>query len=109
MPFSIHQNIDHPLSLYPASKKANEIMAHTYSHLYGLPTIGQLFITVYGPWGRPNMALFKFTKAMLEGKPFRVFNYGKYRRDFTYVYDIVEGVTRVLDRAAPPNQNWNSA
>lgn len=109
MPFSIHQNVDHPLSLYAASKKANELMAHTYSHLYNLPTTGLRFFTVYGPWGRPDMALFKFTKAMLEGKPFQVFNYGKHRRDFTYIDDIVEGVIRVLDRPAPPNPDWNGA
>lgn len=109
MPFSIHQNVDHPVSLYAASKKSNELMAHTYSHLYGLPTTGLRFFTVYGPWGRPDMALFKFTKAMLEGKPFQVFNYGKHRRDFTYIDDIVEGVIRVLDRPAPPNQDWSSA
>ena len=109
MPFSVHHNVDHPLSLYAASKKANELMAHTYSHLYGLPTTGLRFFTVYGPWGRPDMALFKFTKAMLEGKPFQVFNYGKHRRDFTYVDDVVEGVIRVLDRSAPPNLAWNGA
>jgi len=106
MPFSIHQNVDHPLSLYAASKKSNELMAHTYSHLYGLPTTGLRFFTVYGPWGRPDMALFKFTKAILAGEPIQVFNYGKHRRDFTYVDDIVEGVIRVLDRPAPSNQNW---
>lgn len=109
MPFSIHQNVDHPLSLYAASKKSNELMAHAYSHLYGLPTTGLRFFTVYGPWGRPDMALFKFTKAMLEGKPFQVFNYGKHRRDFTYIDDIVEGVIRVLDRPAAPNPGWSGA
>ena len=109
MPFSVHHNVDHPLSLYAASKKSNELMAHTYSHLYSLPTTGLRFFTVYGPWGRPDMALFKFTKAMLEGKPFQVFNYGKHRRDFTYIDDIVEGVIRVLDRPAPPNPTWNGA
>lgn len=109
MPFSIHQNVDHPLSLYAASKKANELMAHTYSHLYALPTTGLRFFTVYGPWGRPDMALFKFTKAMLESKPFQVFNYGKHRRDFTYIDDIVEGVIRVLDKPAQPNHAWNGA
>lgn len=109
MPFSVHHNVDHPLSLYAASKKSNELMAHTYSHLYNLPTTGLRFFTVYGPWGRPDMALFKFTKAMLEGKPFQVFNYGKHRRDFTYIDDIVEGVIRVLDRPAPPNPYWDSA
>ena len=108
MPFSIHQNVDHPLSLYAASKKANELMAHTYSHLYGLPTTGLRFFTVYGPWGRPDMALFKFTKAILAGEPIQVFNYGKHRRDFTYVDDIVEGVIRTLDRPAPANPQWDS-
>ncbi len=107
MPFSIHQNVDHPLSLYAASKKANELMAHTYSHLYNLPTTGLRFFTVYGPWGRPDMALFKFTKAILAGEPIQVFNYGKHRRDFTYIDDIVEGVIRVLDRPAPANADWN--
>ena len=109
MPFSVHHNVDHPLSLYAASKKANELMAHTYSHLYGLPTTGLRFFTVYGPWGRPDMALFKFTKAMLEGRPLQVFNYGKHRRDFTYIDDIVEGVIRILDRSAPPNLAWDGA
>jgi UDP-glucuronate 4-epimerase len=107
MPFSIHQNVDHPLSLYAASKKANELMAHTYSHLYGLSTTGIRFFTVYGPWGRPDMALFKFTKAILAGEPIRIFNYGKHRRDFTYIDDIVEGVIRILDRPAPSNLEWN--
>lgn len=107
MPFSIHQNVDHPLSLYAASKKANELMAHTYSHLYGLPTTGLRFFTVYGPWGRPDMALFNFTNAILAGEPIQVFNNGKHRRDFTYVDDIVEGVIRVLDRPAPTNPEWN--
>ena len=107
MPFSIHQNVDHPLSLYAASKKANELMAHTYSHLYRLPTTGLRFFTVYGPWGRPDMALFKFTKAILAGEPIQVFNHGKHRRDFTYIDDIVEGVIRVLDRPAPSNPEWN--
>ncbi|WP_414014606.1 NAD-dependent epimerase [Limnohabitans sp.] len=109
MPFSVHQNVDHPLSLYAASKKSNELMAHTYSHLYSLPTTGLRFFTVYGPWGRPDMALFKFTKAILAGEPIQVFNYGKHRRDFTYIDDIVEGVIRILDRPAPPNLDWNSA
>ncbi len=109
MPFSVHQNVDHPLSLYAASKKSNELMAHTYSHLYGLPTTGLRFFTVYGPWGRPDMALFKFTKAILAGESIQVFNYGKHRRDFTYIDDIVEGVTRILDRPAPPNLEWNGA
>ena len=108
MPFSVHQNVDHPLSLYAASKKANELMAHTYSHLYGLPTTGLRFFTVYGPWGRPDMALFKFTKAILAGEPIQIFNHGKHRRDFTYVDDIVEGVIRTLDRPAPANLNWDS-
>ncbi len=107
MPFSVHHNVDHPLSLYAASKKANELMAHTYSHLYRIPTTGLRFFTVYGPWGRPDMALFKFTKAILEGRPIEVFNYGRHRRDFTYVDDIVEGVIRVLDRPAVPNAAWS--
>jgi UDP-glucuronate 4-epimerase len=109
MPFSVHQNVDHPLSLYAASKKSNELMAHTYSHLYSLPTTGLRFFTVYGPWGRPDMALFKFTKAILASEPIQVFNYGKHRRDFTYIDDIVEGVIRILDRPAPPNLEWNGA
>jgi UDP-glucuronate 4-epimerase len=108
-PFSIHDNVDHPLSLYAASKKANELIAHTYSHLYNLPTTGLRFFTVYGPWGRPDMALFKFTKAILDGEKIQVFNFGKHRRDFTYVDDIVEGVIRVLDKPAQPNKNWNGA
>ncbi len=107
MPFSVHDNVDHPLSLYAATKKANELMAHTYSHLYGLPTTGLRFFTVYGPWGRPDMALFLFTRAILEGKPIRVFNHGDMRRDFTYVDDIVESVVRVLDRAAEPDPTWS--
>ncbi len=106
MPFSVHQNVDHPLSLYAASKKSNELMAHTYSHLFGLPTTGLRFFTVYGPWGRPDMALFKFTRAILAGEPIEVFNHGQHRRDFTYVDDIVEGLLRVLDRPAPPNPDW---
>jgi UDP-glucuronate 4-epimerase len=106
MPFSVHHNVDHPLSLYAASKKANELMAHTYSHLYGLPTTGLRFFTVYGPWGRPDMALFKFTKAILAGEPIQVFNHGRHRRDFTYVDDIVEGVIRILDRPAPRDDAW---
>jgi UDP-glucuronate 4-epimerase len=109
MPFSIHQNVDHPLSLYAASKKSNELMAHTYSHLYGLPTTGLRFFTVYGPWGRPDMALFKFTRSILAGEPIQVFNHGKHRRDFTYVNDIVEGIIRVLDRPAPRNSAWSGA
>jgi len=109
MPFSVHDNVDHPLSLYAASKKANELMAHTYSHLYALPTTGLRFFTVYGPWGRPDMALFLFTKAILEGRPIDVFNNGQMRRDFTYVDDIVEGVIRVLDKTAESNPNWNGS
>ena len=109
MPFSVHHNVDHPLSLYAASKKANELMAHTYSHLYQLPTTGLRFFTVYGPWGRPDMALFKFTKAILAGEKIPVFNYGKHRRDFTYIDDIVEGVIRVLDKPAQPNPDWSGA
>ena len=107
MPFSVHDNVDHPLSLYAASKKANELMAHTYSHLYRLPTTGLRFFTVYGPWGRPDMALFLFTRAILTGKPIDVFNHGKMRRDFTYIDDIVEGVIRVADRPAQPNPAWS--
>jgi UDP-glucuronate 4-epimerase len=109
MPFSIHHNVDHPVSLYAASKKANELMAHTYAHLYRLPVTGLRFFTVYGPWGRPDMALFLFTKAILEGKPIDVFNYGKMRRDFTYIDDIVEGVVRTLDNIAQPNPDWSGA
>ena len=108
MPFSIHQNVDHPLALYGATKKANELMAHTYSNLYDLPTTGLRFFTVYGPWGRPDMALFLFTKNIIEGKPIDVFNYGKHRRDFTYVDDIVEGVIRTMDHTAEPNADWDS-
>ena len=108
MPFSVRHNVDHPLSLYAASKKSNELMAHTYSHLYNLPTTGLRFFTVYGPWGRPDMALFKFTKAILAGEKIQVFNYGKHRRDFTYIDDIVEGVIRVLDQSALPNPDWGS-
>ena len=108
MPFSVHQNVDHPLSLYAATKKANELMAHTYAHLYGLPTTGLRFFTVYGPWGRPDMALFLFTRAILEGRPIDVFNHGKMRRDFTYIDDIVEGVIRTLDHTARPNPDWSS-
>jgi len=107
MPFSVHDNVDHPLSLYAASKKANELMAHTYSNLYNLPTTGLRFFTVYGPWGRPDMALFLFTKAILAGDKIDVFNYGKHRRDFTYIDDIVEGVIRTLDHNAQPNPNWS--
>jgi UDP-glucuronate 4-epimerase len=107
MPFSVHDNVDHPLSLYAASKKANELMAHTYSNLYKLPTTGLRFFTVYGPWGRPDMALFIFTRKILAGEPIDVFNYGNHRRDFTYIDDIVEGVIRTLDRVAAPNQDWS--
>ncbi len=108
MPFSIHDNVDHPVSLYAASKKANELMAHSYAHLYRLPCTGLRFFTVYGPWGRPDMALFIFTKAILEGRPIEVFNHGKMRRDFTYIDDIVEGVVRTLDHIAQPNPRWSS-
>ncbi len=109
MPFSIHQNVDHPLAMYGATKKANELMAHTYSNLYGLPTTGLRFFTVYGPWGRPDMALFLFTRNILEGKPIDVFNYGKHKRDFTYIDDIVEGVIRTMDNTATPNEDWDPA
>jgi UDP-glucuronate 4-epimerase len=108
MPFSVHQNVDHPLSLYAATKKANELMAHTYASLYGLPVTGLRFFTVYGPWGRPDMALFQFTRNILAGRPIDVFNYGNHRRDFTYVDDIVEGVVRALDRVASANAGWNA-
>ncbi|MDD2997550.1 MAG: NAD-dependent epimerase [Candidatus Riflebacteria bacterium] len=108
MPFSVHHNVDHPVSLYAATKKANELMAHTYSHLYGLPTTGLRFFTVYGPWGRPDMALFLFTRAILEGKPIKVFNNGLMQRDFTFIDDIVEGIVRVSDKIAAPNPAWNS-
>jgi UDP-glucuronate 4-epimerase len=107
LPFSVHDNVDHPVSLYAATKKANELMAHTYSHLYGLPATGLRFFTVYGPWGRPDMALFLFTRNILAGKPIDVFNYGNHRRDFTYIDDIVEGVVRVLDRPAEANPDWS--
>jgi UDP-glucuronate 4-epimerase len=109
LPFSTHDNIDHPLSLYAATKKANELMAHTYSSLFTLPTTGLRFFTVYGPWGRPDMALFLFTRNILAGKPIDVFNYGKHTRGFTYIDDIVEGVIRVLDRPAQPDGNWSGA
>ncbi len=109
MPFSVHNNVDHPVSLYAASKKANELMAHTYSHLFGLPTTGLRFFTVYGPWGRPDMALFIFTRKILAGEPIDVFNYGHHRRDFTYIDDIVEGVVRTLDKVATPNPEWDGA
>jgi UDP-glucuronate 4-epimerase len=109
LPFSVNDSVDHPLSLYAASKKANELFAHTYSNLFALPTTGLRFFTVYGPWGRPDMALFLFTKNILEGKPIEVFNHGRHRRDFTYVDDIVEGVVRVLDRPAQPNPAFDAA
>lgn len=109
MPFSVHDNVSHPVSLYAASKKANELMAHTYSHLYQLPTTGLRFFTVYGPWGRPDMALFLFTKKILAGESIPVFNFGKHRRDFTYIDDIVEGIIRVLDRPAQSNDDWDSS
>jgi len=107
MPFSVRDNVDHPVSLYAASKKANELMAHTYSHLYGLPTTGLRFFTVYGPWGRPDMALFLFTRAILAGQPIDVFNYGKMKRDFTYIDDIIEGVVRVVDTIPRPDPDWS--
>jgi UDP-glucuronate 4-epimerase len=107
MPFSIHHNVDHPVSLYAASKKANELMAHTYAHLYRLPVTGLRFFTVYGPWGRPDMALFLFTRAILAGESIDVFNYGKMRRDFTYIDDIIQGVVRTLDHAAQSNPDWS--
>lgn len=109
MPFSVHDNVDHPLSLYAATKKANELMAHTYSNLYELPTTGLRFFTVYGPWGRPDMALFLFTRAILDGKPIDVFNYGKHRRDFTFIDDIVEGVIRTMDHTAEVNESWQAS
>jgi UDP-glucuronate 4-epimerase len=109
MPFSVHDNVDHPMSLYAASKKANELMAHTYSHLFEVPTTGLRFFTVYGPWGRPDMALFLFTKAILAGEPIKVFNNGQMQRDFTYIDDIVEGVVRIMDKPATPNADWDSA
>ncbi len=107
MPFSVHDNVDHPVSLYAASKKSNELMAHAYAHLFSIPCTGLRFFTVYGPWGRPDMALFLFTKAILEDRPIDVFNYGKMQRDFTYIDDIVEGVVRVIERPAQPNPQWN--
>jgi UDP-glucuronate 4-epimerase len=109
LPFSIHHNVDHPLSLYAATKKANELMAHTYAHLYELPCTGLRFFTVYGPWGRPDMALFTFTRKILAGEPIDVYNYGRHRRDFTYVDDIIEGVVRVMDSIPAPDPGWNSA
>lgn len=108
MPFSIHHNVDHPVSLYAASKKSNELMAHTYSHLFGLRTTGLRFFTVYGPWGRPDMALFIFTRAILENKPIELFNNGDMRRDFTYIDDIIEGVVRIIDHPAEPNPAWDA-
>lgn len=108
MPFSVHDNVDHPISLYAASKKSNELMAHAYSYLFQLPCTGLRFFTVYGPWGRPDMALFLFTKGILEGTPIDIFNHGKMRRDFTYIDDIVEGVVRVTERVAKPNPGWQS-
>jgi UDP-glucuronate 4-epimerase len=107
MPFSVHHNVDHPVSLYAATKKANELMAHAYSHLYGLACTGLRFFTVYGPWGRPDMALFLFTQAICEGKPIRVFNHGKMQRDFTYIDDIIEGVVRVMGNRPKPNLSWS--
>ena len=107
MPFSVHDNVDHPVSLYAATKKANELMAHTYSHLYGLPTTGLRFFTVYGPWGRPDMALFLFTKAILNGEPIKVFNNGNMMRDFTYIDDIVESIYRLIQKKPEPNPNWD--
>ncbi len=107
MPFSTHHNVDHPISLYAATKKANELMAHTYSYLYGMPVTGLRFFTVYGPWGRPDMALFIFTKAILDGKPIDVFNFGRMKRDFTYIDDVVEGIVRVLDKIPESNRDWN--
>lgn len=108
MPFSVHDTVDHPVSLYAATKKANELMAHTYSHLYKLPTTGLRFFTVYGPWGRPDMSLFLFTRNIMEGKPIDIFNYGNHRRDFTYIDDIVEGIIRVIDQPAQANADWRS-
>lgn len=107
LPFAVHQNVDHPLSLYAATKKANELMAHSYSHLYRLPTTGLRFFTVYGPWGRPDMALFIFTRNILAGKPIPLFNHGEHSRDFTYIDDIVEGVVRAVDRVPQPNEQWS--
>jgi UDP-glucuronate 4-epimerase len=109
MPFSVHHNVDHPISLYAASKKTNELMAHTYSHLFGIPTTGLRFFTVYGPWGRPDMALFLFTKAIINDQPIKIFNHGKMKRDFTYIDDIVEGVVRLLNNPPKENRNWDQA
>jgi UDP-glucuronate 4-epimerase len=108
MPFSVHDNVDHPVSLYAATKKSNELLAHSYSHLYGLACTGLRFFTVYGPWGRPDMALFLFTKAIYDGQPIQVFNHGKMKRDFTYIDDIVEGVVRVMGRPPQPNLSWDA-
>jgi len=108
IPFSVHDNVDHPISLYAATKKANELMAHSYSHLYGLPTTGLRLFTVYGPWGRPDMAVFLFTKAILAGKPVELFNFGQMKRDFTYIDDVVEGITRISDCIPKPNPDWDS-
>ena len=108
IPFNTHDATNHPLSLYAATKKSNELMAHTYSHLYNLPTTGLRFFTVYGPWGRPDMALFKFTKNIVSGDPIKVFNYGSHKRDFTYIDDITEVLTRIIDKPAEPNPNWDS-
>ena len=107
IPFSVNDSVDHPLSFYAASKKSNELMAHSYSHLYDLPTTGLRFFTVYGPWGRPDMALFKFVKSIISKKPIEVYNYGNHRRDFTFIDDIVEGILRVLDKPAQPNNEWD--
>jgi UDP-glucuronate 4-epimerase len=107
MPFTVHQNVDHPMSLYAATKKSNELMAHSYANLYGLPVTGLRFFTVYGPFGRPDMALFIFTKKILAGEPIDVFNYGHHRRDFTYVDDIVSGIVAALDHVAQPNPDWD--
>jgi UDP-glucuronate 4-epimerase len=109
LPFSVHHNVDHPISMYAATKKANELMAHTYAHLFSVPTTGLRFFTVYGPWGRPDMALFLFARAIIAGEPIQVFNHGKMQRDFTYVDDIVEGIVRVLDRPARPNPSWDTS
>lgn len=109
LPFSVHDNVDHPMSLYAATKKSNELISHSYSHLFRLPTTGLRFFTVYGPWGRPDMSPMKFAKSITEGRPIQVFNYGRHRRDFTYIDDIVDGVLRVLDRPAAPNPNWDSS
>ena len=108
LPFSVHDNVDHPVSLYAATKKANELMAHSYAHLYGIPCTGLRFFTVYGPWGRPDMALFLFTRAILDGHPIEVFNHGKMQRDFTYIDDVTEGVLRTLDRPAAPDPAWTA-